>query len=906
MNSLLNSLFENIKNTKEQQYLELRFIDNHKKVFSKFLKTEEFESVKDLVQKYNNDFNCYFGVATRNNTKSGKKADCGFINAIYLDIDVHFPLRKSKALFSTKKTALDHIKRINLGESYVIDSGHGFQIFWIFEEPIKLTEDSISQLESLMKKLSLWYGADSTHDITRVMRIPDSFNIKDSNNPLKCTIIKHSVDNQYTLDKLNAKIDAHPLSKINLKIIKDIKIGDLFFGNFDKEQFKSRSEVDQKIITTLLRLNFTDEEIVTIFDYYATTGKYLEEKENNSNSAKKYLVHSIRNGQEYLKNTEPDVSHIKSRKRLEYIAMTKKKIGYHKITQNSDAKEESTQMTNFVIELETQKKKRIEGKTTSIFSGTIFFDDLTKYKFDDLTADTLASLMELKKYILNNFGPKARYFDKASFLIDAITYCAQNTTEIEHLEFGFNEELDQYITSDLIITKNEFIQIYSPILYSDIGHNNYLGFNKHPEDRSLKEIQRIIYENLLTWDDLGTMLYCLSFTMLPIIYPFLREFVNDKPYLILQGPSGCGKTTIVELMQSFYGNFKNLNSFSSTPTALEIKGHSFKDALYCIDDMKYQNILEKDRNRVQTLFQNYGDETGKNRSNVSLSIREQQYIKGILMVSAEDVVFTETSTIARGIIIPLSNKEPNNEKRNILIEDSRYFQVFTKHFIAFAIRYKLYKEYYKQIQAGILSFTSKLKFEGGNLPRLINNFTIVSLAYIMLIKFFKNELLEEEIKTLEKDYNITTSDLLKKNFNRIQNLKPEEKFEQTLWEMIELKILSLKQINEQLDYSIRQDQIVGYYQVKEDGDVIVSININSAYRKVNQYLISENGLGHSKETIVQKLIQMNKIRIPSADLNTSRVSFGKHGTQRGVEWIGEVPFKELGIHIPGKSESKLL
>lgn len=905
MNSFLHELYRAVPNP-ENQYFELRAFDANANLLREFFPLNKLNKVEQFINKNGNDYDCYYGVASRSNNKSGKKDDCLYLPAIYIDIDCDYLGRSGRTYFKDKDTALKHINHVNLGETAIVDSGNGFHVYWFFEEPIKLNNLNLEMVEELMKNVSRIFGGDLTYDASRILRIPDSLNLK--NEPKECKVVQSNYNRKYTLAELVKKMENHPAYSLPFEKFFSLEINKMLFGNYDEKKFKSRSEADQKIITWLIICCLSQEQIHTIFKTFPTTGKYLEKLLQNEKQANDYLDHSIENANKYLESNKDAIliDELKYENSAtiddEYeLRKDANEFGYYKIIYTTKGTLYK-RMSNFHIVIHKQVKKLIDNNVTSCFCGEIFFADGSKFYFDNLPADYLASIQELKKYLMNNFGTRVKFIQFVNQIPEAIKTFSKKVEEIVSKDFGYSEDLSEYVTSDLTITKDSFTKKETPLLFDNIGNKNYLGFCKASEEIPLEVLKHRLIENLFSWDKPEVILYSLSFTFLPIIFPFIREYCNGKPYLILHGNSGCGKSTMIHLMQSFYGEIRNLTSFSSTPNSLEIKGHSFKDALYCIDDMKLQNINERDRGKIQLLFQNYSDETGRNRANVNLDLREQRYMRGILMVSAEDIVLTESSTLARGLVVPVEDKEPNNEGRNMLVSDSKNYQLVMKHFIhnfLNMVQHVDFHEMYKQKQEEINEITKELALEGGNLPRLINNFSVVSVAFEFMINFLFGVRAEEEIQNRKMQFKDVTKHLLLKNFQGIQELKPEEKFEQTLWEMIEMKLLHIVPIDQEHSVYCRNDEIVGYVQFKEDGTEKLCINMNNAYRRVNQFLQNEGGIGHSKPTIVQKLLTIKKIRIPSQNgLKDSRVSFSNKAMKRGVEWIGEVSYKHLGIPIP--------
>ena len=174
----------------------------------------------------------------------------------------------------------------------------------------------------------------------------------------------------------------------------------------------------------------------------------------------------------------------------------------------------------------------------------------------------------------------------------------------------------------------------------------------------------------------------ISYSLYPVLYPLLKDKNPNKFYLMLKGPSGSGKSQMSKWMQSFYGDFHSLFSWTSTDTSINVTGTAFKDALFAVDDLKQQNFrCENDIKRIQGLIQNYSDGSSRQRSRVDLTLRDERTIKGHLLISAEDLVFAESSTIVRGIIVNVESKPCKKEEISEIDDMAKDFQSFTPYLI---------------------------------------------------------------------------------------------------------------------------------------------------------------------------------------------------------------------------------
>lgn len=170
-----------------------------------------FENVEEIDAK-NYDSDVYFGVGTSPEDFGPRKrcpaAKITGIGALWLDIDIAGPAHKKGNLPATEaeatKLLADTFK--DLEPSYIIDSGHGLQAYWLLDSWCEITEANRSEVQALSIDFNaLWrahcadagYDADSVCDLARVMRLPGSKNHKIPSNvkpvvELKVSEIRYS------------------------------------------------------------------------------------------------------------------------------------------------------------------------------------------------------------------------------------------------------------------------------------------------------------------------------------------------------------------------------------------------------------------------------------------------------------------------------------------------------------------------------------------------------------------------------------------------------------------------------------------------------------------------------------------------------------------------------------------
>jgi hypothetical protein len=125
--------------------------------------------------------NLYFTVNPTLKPLSGrvkaKKEHIRGMIALHVDLDP----RAGEDLEKERTRALALIKGFKPAPSFIIDSGGGFQGFWVLpkEMPTNGSTSEAAPLEAYNQQIALLLAADPCHNIDRIMRLPGTLNIPD-------------------------------------------------------------------------------------------------------------------------------------------------------------------------------------------------------------------------------------------------------------------------------------------------------------------------------------------------------------------------------------------------------------------------------------------------------------------------------------------------------------------------------------------------------------------------------------------------------------------------------------------------------------------------------------------------------------------------------------------------------
>ena len=153
----------------------------------------------------------YFCVGTLPKLKKGrgKLSDVLGIGAVHLDVDIVNPAaHKKQNLPATIDEAIAFVNQFDLKPSILVHSGYGLHAYWLLQDFLAFANEAdharaASLIES-WQKMYKWaaskqgYDVDATQDLTRVLRVPDTFNWKVPEQPVAARIIHFDASLRYT------------------------------------------------------------------------------------------------------------------------------------------------------------------------------------------------------------------------------------------------------------------------------------------------------------------------------------------------------------------------------------------------------------------------------------------------------------------------------------------------------------------------------------------------------------------------------------------------------------------------------------------------------------------------------------------------------------------------------------
>jgi len=136
--------------------------------------------------------NTYLGLSARRpnlgSHSRGRKVDCIALPGFALDIDVFDPEAHAEpALPPNDRAACQLLEEFPVAPTLIVITGHGYQPYWLFDEPFILTPDTIGDVEArynafaaplMQAAAAKGWKLDKTTSVDRIWRVPGFLNVK--------------------------------------------------------------------------------------------------------------------------------------------------------------------------------------------------------------------------------------------------------------------------------------------------------------------------------------------------------------------------------------------------------------------------------------------------------------------------------------------------------------------------------------------------------------------------------------------------------------------------------------------------------------------------------------------------------------------------------------------------------
>lgn len=177
------------------------------KTYTETFGPENEAACADWIDSHQGLKNVYFMVnpATRFLQSKAKKSDVKEMRWLHVDADP----APGKELELERERILKTLQEFAPEPTVIVDSGGGYQAFWMLTEPIPIngSEQKCEELEAFNQQLELLLGGDHCFNLDRIMRLPGTINVpgekkrKKGRVPANSIVIKFDQKISYPIDR---------------------------------------------------------------------------------------------------------------------------------------------------------------------------------------------------------------------------------------------------------------------------------------------------------------------------------------------------------------------------------------------------------------------------------------------------------------------------------------------------------------------------------------------------------------------------------------------------------------------------------------------------------------------------------------------------------------------------------
>lgn len=216
--AVLCEFFSELHKGQQAAHIEVRMLPSGRKVWLPWPIFPEHQAFRQITPNIKDQI--YFGVNLRNSTENGTDSNCLPSPIIRIDVDLkdlpqYTGGQTKESLLNASKEELAGYKLElkedilakaelhNIPPLYIVDSGHGVQVYWRRE--YATTHEDMRLFNK--KMIALFDGDKDIHDPARILRLPFTKNIKNRKRPLLVEIIYADKDAYVTEEALEALPD---------------------------------------------------------------------------------------------------------------------------------------------------------------------------------------------------------------------------------------------------------------------------------------------------------------------------------------------------------------------------------------------------------------------------------------------------------------------------------------------------------------------------------------------------------------------------------------------------------------------------------------------------------------------------------------------------------------------------
>lgn len=519
------------------------------------VKDHRFIEVADVTEKVINDLiakgkqqqlNVYYSVTTRK-TKSGTEADVLHVPGLWVDIDPRH---------ATYEKAMQVVKSLPTLPTAIVSSGNGVHAYFKFNEPFEVIDDnSFTFIKELSSKLHTFTNADSTQDLSRLLRVPNSMNVKNLMDVKFCSLVEftgatYSLDSFVYLDD----VEVRPVGKLStgfkIEELSPIGIDELKASFYIKslivngpQDGEDRSKKIFHVVIELLKAEHTPEEIAfVLLNEEWAIGEKINDRPYNAKL--QYIEGVIASATKILDSGQDKNMEVEQ---LLYQIDTNECLIYE---YDNCYYEKQKRLSNFIFVPE----ERVHAGIDECLKGHIVLNN---------------------GEILRNIVLTAKAFSGKKSFIEEI-----NSTKIswlgddKHLQylkelFITKQVIDKYAVSKIGLYNNLFITPNKVIDSKGMVTNSqYIYMPKFTEghmdlelsldmisSNDWKELAKKVLPLLVQVNEEAVINTIIGWHFVAPVVPLLRKYTDNAfPQLMIWGTQSAGKTSTAQLFGNLFGN----------------------------------------------------------------------------------------------------------------------------------------------------------------------------------------------------------------------------------------------------------------------------------------------------------------------------------------------------------------
>lgn len=519
------------------------------------VKDHRFIEVADVTEKVINDLiakgkhqqlHVYYSVTTRK-IKSGTEADVLHVPGLWLDIDPKH---------ATYEKAMQVVKSLPTPPTAIVSSGNGVHVYFKFNEPFEVLDDnSFTFIKELSSKLHTFANADSTQDLSRLLRVPNSMNVKNLMDVKLCSLVEftgatYSLDSFIYLDdvevrpvgKLSTGFKIEELSPMGIDELKaSFHIKSLIVnGSQDGED---RSKKIFHVVIELLKAEHTPEEIAfVLLNEEWAIGEKINDRPY---TAKLQYIEGVLTNATKALNSE-QINNMEVEQLLKQIDTNECLIYEH----DNCYHEKQKRLSNFIFVPE----ERVHAGISECLKGHIILNNGEILSNIVLTAKAFSSK---KSFIEEINSTKISWLGDEKHLqyLKELFMTKQVVDKYAVNKIGLHNNL--FITPNYVIDSKGIVED-SKYVYMPKMAEGHMDFELSMEPIVLddwKELAKQVLPLLVQINEEAVINTIIGWHFIAPLAPLLRKFTDNAfPQLMIWGTQSSGKTSTAQLFGKLFGN----------------------------------------------------------------------------------------------------------------------------------------------------------------------------------------------------------------------------------------------------------------------------------------------------------------------------------------------------------------